>query len=324
VYLIHYLLQTPLKGLQGALASTTEARVDTTLATTMSLLLHDIISNDKRHWRIHLSGAREIIAYRHRNGYLSLQGSEILTFLVKWFTYLNVIAGTTSRNINEFNDYPASVPLYEDHDDGDNTESWDSPKFDILRGLRSQVLPVFRRISKLAQQRRVLSLNNIHPERDENFFTAIESLESELDYAETEISWINRLNSAPAITYLSACNTAYYSAARLYIQRNLRDLTSTECCKTVEQVFRAIQIVPVGEHLELSLLFPLFLAAVEAKGNLRNYALYRMNILEDKTMGPAHCGKKVMLQTWERRDIDENIRWEDVMEEMGLDVCPVY
>ena len=89
---------------------------------------------------------------------------------------------------------------------------------------------------------------------------------------------------------------------------------------TVESVFSAIEQVPVGSGPEISLLYPLFSAGVEATGNLRDYAQFRMTEMEKIGIGNVKRAKKVMLETWERTDINGSVRWEDVMEEMGWDL----
>jgi hypothetical protein len=116
--------------------------------------------------------------------------------------------------------------------------------------------------------------NESHPiESDKEYINNIESLEA--DHAEFD----NTNNILPPNTFidpqlatqLQACNEASHHAARLRIQRRLRNMTSEQVRPLVEQIFKTIERVPVGSGPGISLLYPLFSAGVEATGNLRDY-----------------------------------------------------
>jgi hypothetical protein len=318
-YLISNLLQTTLEGLRRALDDSTEASEDTTLATAIALSSYNIISADVSHWRMHLDGARDIIL--HRRATRPLHENSIGTFLSKWFAYLDVIAGASGLTLKEHN-YESAVSLIEDVTETHRTESWEPSKFDTFTGFTSRLLPLLLRIGKLAHQKRVGSHTNLDMSDDEAFLAHIDSLERDLNAAELDIIILPSENniSGELETQLRACNEAFHSAARLHIQRRLRNMTSEEVRPTVEQVFRAIEQVPVGSGPEISLLYPLFSAGVEATGQLRDYAQFRMSEMEKIGIGNVKRAKKVMLSTWEQSDVNGSVRWEDVMEGMGWDL----
>jgi hypothetical protein len=268
---------------------------------------------------MHLDGARDIIL--HRRATRPLHESSIATFLSKWFAYLDVIAGASGLTLKEHN-YESAVSLIEDVTETHRTESWEPSKFDTFTGFTSRLLPLLLRIGKLAHQKRVGAHLNRDLSEDETFLAHVDSLERDLNTAELDIIVLPSENkiSGELETQLRACNEAFHSAARLHIQRRLRNMTSEEVRPTVEQVFRAIEQVPVGSGPEISLLYPLFSAGVEATGPLRGYAQFRMTEMERIGIGNVQRAKKVMLSTWEQSDVNGSVRWEDVMEGMGWDL----
>jgi len=322
-YLIQNLLQMTLGGLRKALANPTEASQDTTLATAIALSSYNIISSDVTTWRIHLDGAREIILHRRRTGTLPARESSITAFLLKWFAYLDVIAGASGLTLKEHN-YDSAVSLIEDVTDDHRTEHWEPSKFDTFTGFTSRLLPLLLRIGKLAQQKRVAAHNNIDITTDDTFIENIDNLELDLSAAELDNFNIilppNTFVDAQLAAQLRACNEAFHSAARLHIQRRLRNMTSEQVKPTVEAVFAAIESVPVGSDPEISLLYPLFAAGVEATGARRADAEYRMSEMEKIGIGNVQRAKKVMLETWEQSDKNGSVSWEDVMENMGWDL----
>ena len=322
-YIISSLLQTTLEGLRKALANPEEASLDTTLATAIALSSYNIIASDVQHWRMHLDGAREIILHRRRmagDGAVR-QESSIRTFLSKWFAYLDVIAGASGLTLKEHN-YDSAVKLIEDVTESPPKESWEPSKFDTFTGFTSRLLPLLLRIGKLAHQKRVAEHVNIDLTRDPEFAEHVDTLEHDLNTAELDMIILpdEVVIDATLEKQLRACNQAFHSAARLHIQRRLRNMTSDEVRPTVEQVFRAIEQVPVGSGPEISLLYPLFSAGVEATGPLREFAQFRMQEMEKIGIGNVQRAKKVMLETWQQSDLNGSMKWEDVMEGMGWDL----
>ena len=320
-YLISNLLQTALEGLRKALDNPTEASQDTSLATAIALSSYNIISADVSHWRMHLDGAREIILHCRRTATRPFHESSIRTFLSKWFAYLDVIAGASGLTLKGHN-YESAVELIEDVTQIHRTESWEPSKFDTFTGFTSRLLPLLLRIGKLADEKRVASRLNIDLSQDPEFLLNVDTLELDLNAAELDIIILppEHQIEAKLELQLRACNEAFHSAARLHIQRRLRNMTSEQVRSTVQGVFAAIEQVPVGSGPEISLLYPLFSAGVEATGNLRDYAQFRMTEMEKIGIGNVKRAKKVMLETWEQTDINGSVRWEDVMEGMGWDL----
>ena len=320
-YLISSLLQTTLEGLRKALDNPTEASQDTSLATAIALSSYNIISSDVSHWRMHLDGAREIILHHRRTATRPLQESSIRAFLFKWFAYLDVIAGASGLTLKEHN-YESAVSLIEDVTESPRPESWESSKVDTFTGFTSRLLPLLLRIGKLADQKRDASHINIDLSQNEEFLYNVHALELDLNAAELDTIVVPPEHTIDAELgeQLRACNEAFHSAARLHIQRRLRNMSSEEVHHTVQQVFAAIERVPVGSGAEISLLYPLFSAGVEATGSLRDYAQFRMTEMEKIGIGNVQRAKRVMLATWEQTDINGSVRWEDVMEGMGWDL----
>jgi hypothetical protein len=320
-YLISNLLQTTLEGLRKALDDPTEASQDTSLATAIALSSYNIISSDVTHWRMHLDGAREIILHHRRTATRPLHESSVRAFLFKWFAYLDVIAGASGLTLKEHN-YESAVSLIEDVTESPRPESWEPSKFDTFTGFTSRLLPLLLRIGKLNQQKRVAAHANIDLSQDEEFLRHVNKLEGDLNAAELDIIVIPAEHTIDAELekQLRACNEAFHAAARLHIQRRLRNMSSQDVRATVQQVLTAIEQVPVGSGPEISLLYPLFSAGVEATGVLRDYAQFRMTEMEKIGIGNVQRAKKVMLSTWEEADINGSVCWEDIMERMGWDL----
>jgi hypothetical protein len=318
-YLISNLLQTTLSGLRKALDNPTEASQDTTLATAIALSSYNIISSDVQHWRMHLDGAREIILHRRRTSPKPIHESSIHTFLFKWFAYLDVIAGASGLTLKEHN-YDSAVSLIEDVTDTKGHESLGLAEIDRFTGFTASLLPILLRIGKLAHEKRTASRKGIDLTTNPEFIVNIMRLEYDLNTAE-----LDTINFPPDIDaaleqQLRACNEAFHAAARLHVERRLRGMSSAQVRNTVEQVFTAIERVPEGCGPEISLLYPLFSAGVEATGERRTYAEYRMTEMEKIGIGNVQRAKRVMLETWEASKRNGSVQWEDVMEEMGWDL----
>jgi len=319
-YLISNLLGTTLSGLRKALDNPTEASQDTTLATAIALSSYNIISSDVQHWRMHLDGAREIILHRRRTAPKPIHESSIRTFLFKWFAYLDVIAGASGLTLKEHN-YHTAVSLIEDVTDTNRTESLGLTRFDTFTGFTARLLPLLLRIGKLADQKRMASRMNIDLTSDPEFLANVTNLEYDLNTAELDtINFPQDIDSSLE-QQLRACNEAFHAAARLHIERRLRGMTTAQVRETVEAVFTAIERVPVGSGPEISLLYPLFSAGVEAApGHWREYAESRMTEMEKIGIGNVQRAKRVMLETWEQTQRNGSVQWEDVMEGMGWDL----
>lgn len=319
--LISNLLQTTLGGLRKALSDPNEALKDTTLATAIALSSYNIIASDVSYWRVHLDGARDIILHHRRNSSRPLHESSIRAFLCKWFAYLDVIAGASGLTLKEHN-YESAVSLIEDVTDNNrhtSASTYEPSKIDMFTGLPSKLLPLLLRIGKLAHQKRVAEHQLIDLSQDLEFQKHVQDLERDLSSAEFDVILLPTIG--PELeTQLHGCNEAFLSAARLHIQRRLQNMSSEQVRPTVERVFKAIEKVPVGSGPEISLLYPLFSAGVEATGPLRNYAQSRMTEMERFGIGNVRRAKKVMLATWERSDLNGSVRWEDVMDDMGWDL----
>jgi Fungal specific transcription factor domain len=322
-YLISNLLQTTLEGLRKALDNPAEACQDTTLATAIALSSYNIISSDVSHWRMHLDGAREIILHRRRTETSPSREVSVRSFLFKWFAYLDVIAGASGLTLKEHN-YESAVELIEDVTETKANSLWAPAKVDTFTGFTQRLLPLLLRIGKLAHQKRVAARMGIDLLLDPAFDFNVHSLELDLDAAEFEFDHIvipTAEHIDPELeTQLRACNEAFHAAARIHIQRRLRNWTAEQVHPTVEHVFDAIKKVPKGSGPEICLLYPLFSAGVEATGELRVLAEERMLAMEKIGIGNVMRAKKVMLATWEQSDIHGSVNWEDVMEEMGWDL----
>jgi len=322
-YLITNLLQTTLEGLRKALADPEEANQDTTLATAIALSSYNIISSDVQHWRMHLDGARELILHRRRIATTPLREDRRRSFLFKWFAYLDVIAGASGLTLKEHN-YDSAVSLIEDVTDTPRSPTWEPSTFDTFTGFTERLLPMLLRIGKLAHEKRVAERNFIDITQDPAFEAHLQTLETDLITAELDNDAIVfPPNTRASLEHqLRACNEAFHAAARLHLQRRLRNMTSDEVRPIVEQVLKAIDQVPMGSEPEISLLYPLFSAGVEARGEWRQFALERMISMEKIGIGNVQRAKKVMLETWAQSDLNgfSDVRWEDVMEGMGWDL----
>ena len=318
-YLVSSLLQTTLEGLRKALDNPAEACEDTTLATAIALSSYNIISSDVSHWRMHLDGAREIILHRRRTETSPSREVSVRSFLFKWFAYLDVIAGASGLTLKEHN-YDSAVELIEDVTES-KKHVWEPAKVDTFTGFTQRLLPLLLRIGKLVHQKRVAARMGIDLLQDQEFEFHVRTLELDLDAAEFDHIVVPAEYMDPDLEIqLRACNEAFHAAARIHIQRRLRNMSSEQVRPTVEHVFEEIEKVPKGSGPEICLLYPLFSAGVEATGDLRVLAEERMLAMEKIGIGNVQRAKKVMLATWEQSDHHGSVNWEDVMEDMGWDL----
>lgn len=317
-YLISSLLQMTLEGLRKAVGNPEEASKDTTLATAITLSSYNIISSDVSHWRMHLDGAREIILHRRRTERRP-SDERVRSFLFKWFAYLDVIAGASGLTLKDQN-CESAVSIIEDVTENHHNQNWQPSRLDTFTGFTARLLPILLRIGRLAHQKRIASQNGIDLLQNEEFLEHVQALERDVVSAQFDIILSDERFEVELENQLRACNEAFHAAARLHIQRRLRNMSSEEVQPTVQQIFDAIKLVPEGSGPEISLLYPLFSAGVEATGNLRDFAQFRMTEMEKIGIGNVQRAKKVMFETWKQSDLKGSVRWEDVIDEFGWDL----
>jgi hypothetical protein len=317
--LISTLLSMAMLRLSTSLHNPTEVSMsDIALATSLSMASYHMISSDVKNWHSYLEQSRQIIHHRRRyqGGRSAIESTSIRTFLFKWFAYLEVVAGVRDIALNKPN-YESAVSFVADVTGCPKslrTEFWQPSRFDTLDSFASALLPLLLRIGKLAHQKRAATHMCIDIHQNKEFLTAVEELERDLLSLEVEhlILPIEQCDAE-----LRACNAAFTSAARLHIQRRLRDMVSEQVSGTVQEIFNAIEQIPVGSHPGNLLLYPLFSAGIEARGKLRDYAHFRMTELEKTGFENITRARKVMLETW---NFNGFVRWEDLMAGTGWDL----
>jgi hypothetical protein len=263
-------------------------------------------------------------------GNLAHRESTITTFLLKGFAYLDVIARASGLTLKEHN-YDSAVSLIEDVTENHRTDSLEPSKFDTFTGFTSRLLPLLLRIRKVAQDQRLAMNHGINMQQDAEYLSSIASLETDLDDAEFDNANIilpDTFIDMELAPQLRACNEAFHHAARLHIQRRLRNMTSEQVRPVVEMGFKAIEQVPVRSGPEISLLYPLFSAGVEATGNLRDYARYRMVEMEKIGIGNVQRAKKSCLRLGSRLLymglLDGRMLWTEWTDGMGFNLYVNY
>jgi len=321
-HLISNLLARCFRGLSAALDDPMEASRDITLATSLLLASYYTISSDVTHWRMHLHGARDIILHGRRTAGSSYISETIRRWLFKWFAHLDVITGTCCLTLKEPN-YTSAVSLIEYVTDvkNDGTERGIGGIFDTQTGFASKLPALILRIGRLVHEKLVATHINVVLSHCQEFLAAVNQLELDLCSAEIDsVILPSDQKNVESENQLRAFNLAYFSAARLRVQRRLRDMTSEQVSASVQEIFDAVKKVPVGSGLEIALLSPLFSAGLEATGEDRDYARFRMTQMENVGLGDLQRAKRVMLQTWEHQDKNIPVLWEDILEAMGWNV----
>jgi len=146
----------------------------------------------------------------------------------KWFAYLDIVAGTSGRSLHQLS-YNSAVSFIEDITENRPTESFKPSKFDTFPGFTSRLLPLLFRIGRLAHDKRVASSTGINLNIDLDFLIKVNEVEVAL--IDAEFDTINS-SSEPFIGAQEkqqlerACKKALHFAARLHIQRRLRNMSS--------------------------------------------------------------------------------------------------
>ena len=247
--LISTLLSMAMLRLSTSLHNPTEISMNIALATSLSMASYHMISSKVKNWHSYVAHSRQIIHHRWRSqgARSAIESTSIRRFLSKWFAYLEVVAGVRDIALNKPN-YESAASFVADvtrRPESLRTEFWQPSRFDTLDSFASTLPPLLLRIGKLAHQKCAVTHMCIDIRQNKGFLTAVEELERDLLSVEVEhlILPIEQCDAE-----LRACNVAFASAARLHIQRRLPDMDSEQVSGTVQEIFNAIEQIPVGSH----------------------------------------------------------------------------
>jgi hypothetical protein len=273
--------------LRHALNDTSAGVSNSNLAAAIMLASLEIVSPQTFEvpisWQNHLRVARQMVLAR--GGAQSVyKKDKVSYFLTRWFAYLDILGSLSGSN----NDEPLFSGDYWAHDDDFPDEDL---QIDCLLGFTSQLVGILAKIGELARQcdrDRIDTDGYIHTEWQPSMsiISDAERLKSQLHVAHSNNNFQGCPHQRPDCSpdenawdfiEMEATNEAFHCAGLIHLNRRVLGLPSEheEVQGDVTRIVLALSNVRAGGTAEACLLFPMFTAGCEAKGNAE-----RMEILE--------------------------------------------
>ncbi|CEJ58822.1 hypothetical protein PMG11_07468 [Penicillium brasilianum] len=316
-----------LNGLRKAMVDPNQAGQLSTLTTALALCTSDVISGGMNTWRIHLSGASNLVAsvfeLQSNDDSISTQDPTKL-FLIKWFTLLDIFAGVgglrKSANAGSYWSLPTS------NDTGGYIDEWTGYSLDLI--------PIMSEIGKLARIQRkrskIMSLNDDESEdeaanQQARLDTAedVQRIENQI-YALYDRTTHPDLESNPTLK-MTAQEMRYIH--RIFLHTNLLHLyrrvqwLPKEHAKPAHAIHMVIELllkIRPTSMANILCLWPVFTVGCETEDPTHRKILKdRLANMEAFGMGNVQSARKAMVEYWECH-VKE--RWDIWLEDRGFDL----
>ncbi|SCU92505.1 LAME_0F00254g1_1 [Lachancea meyersii CBS 8951] len=330
--------------LLSQLSDMKQRRSNSTLATILMLAGFDIFFCDTRNkWRAHINGARGLLLDKlgttGRNAVRIAKKSRHLdtdSFLVHWFSYLNIIGSLSSvKRVAQLSN-PEPLAYEFDFDQDVSVVSVHRAQLkdiDYFTGLETKLLSLLADVANLIDQKEACEnaeqLHHVIPKALDlahNIETYLDASEAEREQIYHQFYATNSpsFDSAKYKTYrtLRATNAVFALTAVLQLKRRVLGITRNSPTITI-LLLRITKLIheeiPFSSSAESCITFCLFCCGCELIGS--NLALHRgvyidhMETLLRNGMSSARQARVVMEYCWR----DEKSWWE-IMEEQNLDL----
>ncbi|SCU92733.1 LAFA_0F12508g1_1 [Lachancea sp. 'fantastica'] len=315
-----------------------------TLATILMLAGFDIFFGGRRNkWRAHVNGARGLLLDR-----LSAGGKKAMrivsktrvldadTFLIHWFSYLNIIGSLSSVKSIAKADNHGALDYDFDYDNDTTVVSLlraQLKDIDYFTGLETKILSLLAQVAKLINQKE--ACDNEHglylllteaidlAQSIESYLNASED-ERDRIYHELHLKGLTAFNTANYKTYktLRATNAIFALTGVLQINRRILNVPRDTPVNRglLVRITRLIrEEIPLDSSAESCIIVCLFCCGCELIGRdldlHRDVYMCHIETLLRNGMTSAHQAKVVMEHCWK----DEKSWWE-VLEERNLDL----
>ncbi|CUS23423.1 LAQU0S09e04412g1_1 [Lachancea quebecensis] len=341
------LLSSTISQLLVQLMNAEERRSDTTLATILMLAGFDIFFCDTRNkWRAHILGAKRLLIDR-LSSKLGPQSktfkipsannvSNTETFLIHWFSYLNIIASLSSaspKNVIEASRGVSHEFSYEDNSDHAHELRSQLRDIDYFTGVDTKVLSLLAGVSCLIEEKRLIEQpSGVHDlilralELDHEIRSYLEASETARDQVEFQILGEGASSNIKLKfqTYRTMRATNLIFGLTGVVQLKRRVIGIPQNSKILKDLLAEVTAlidkdIPHNSSAESCITFCLFCCGCELIDE--NLACYRqiyterIEILLRRGVTSALQAKSIMKECWR-----EKKSWWEILEEKNLDL----
>lgn len=311
------LINKAVTGVQLDLERAEDGQVaDTTLATVIALCDFEIVARKRAttsSWRVHLDGAKRIIALRGGPDQVKAL-SELNKFLLKWLAYFDIMSSMTSTSITAEPLFQGNYWMRSDYEQTYSVE--DDVKLDPYMGFLQNVVPYFLEIGQLTRTKAEFD-NSMNLRTANELYTRCREIENAL---------LTSLGSIPSHDWMSEtkvavlidCHDAFTYSTLIHLYRRVEAIPSQaeDVRNAVSHGLRHIQNSCTGDSTDIdaSLLFPLFTFGCEAcEVKDREFVLDRLHALGALGLGNVDRAIEVLVSVWESQVQSPGIEWTEIL-----------
>ncbi|KAJ5432865.1 uncharacterized protein N7458_012021 [Penicillium daleae] len=316
-----------LNGLRKAMVDPNQASQLSTLTTALALCTSDVISGGMNTWRIHLSGASNLVAsvfeLQSNDESISTHDPTKL-FLIKWFTLLDIFAGVgglrKSANAGSYWSLPTS------NDTGGYIDEWTGYSLDLI--------PIMSEIGKLARIQRkrskIMALNDDESEDEAANRQAHLDTAEDIQRIESQIYGLYDRTTQPDLEFNPTTKTTAQEMRhihRIFLHTNLLHLyrrvqgLPKEHAKPAHAIHMVIELllkIRPTSMANILCLWPVFTVGCETEDQTQRQIIKeRLANMEAFGMGNVQSARKAMAEYW---DCEVKERWDIWLEDRGFDL----
>lgn len=299
--LLTTLINTAVSGVQKELSRSENGQInDQTLAAVIALCDFEVVARKRAttsSWRLHLDGAKRIIALRGGPDQ-GASTSELYRFLLKWLAYFDVMSSMTSTTVNTQPSFQGTYWIQSAQGTAQTEEDF---KLDPYMSFLQDVVPYFIEIGHLTR-RTSCTHEQMNLRQAYQLHLRCRVIETHLQHligSVTGQSWMG----AKKLAILTDCHDAFVYSTLIHLYRRVEGLPSRSQDVRVAMTKGLEHIANSCQHddseIDSSLLFPLFTFGCEAASDReKEYVLDRLTALGALGLGNVDRAIEVLLSVW--------------------------
>ncbi|KAJ5689985.1 hypothetical protein N7462_004377 [Penicillium macrosclerotiorum] len=312
-----------LNGLRKAMSDPKKANRPETLTTALALCTSDVINGGMNSWRIHLSGASNLVT-----SVFALQGDAdslktddpTKLFLVKWFALLDIFAGVSGLHTSS-NAEGSYWSLPTTNDAHGYIDEW--------TGYAWELIPIMSQIGRMAiVQRNAMQVISLDADADDIPDTGADP--AEIQHLEDQIYALYDRTTNPDLERNPATKKMaeemqhihraflYTSLLHLYSRVQCLPKDHTKPAHAIHMVIEMLQKIPLDSMSNILTLWPVFTVGCETEDPVQRKIIRgRLAVMEPYGMGNVQSARKAMTEYW---DSGATERWDIFLEKRGFDL----
>lgn len=331
-------------GLRAAMADPGQVAQAETAMTAMALCTNDVCdgidagdagdgSRNRRWWRVHLSGVRELLnalilrekeeAHGKRGSSATVVDDSFAGFLARWFATMDTVARVSG------------FERAEDPDGGGDSGCWALVEevgagerhcgmVDEFCGYKLELMPIMVRIGRLARStQREEMVSSFHERGD----AANHCLSQEARQIEADILSLaqgsdqeNGSHGEQKARELRSTNMAFFHASLLHLHRRVMCLPKdhAKVREDISNILSAVNDIPWSSTANILALWPIFSAGCETD-EIREQEIINSRMLSMQMLGMGNYtrARQVLLDYWSS---SSPLRWDIYLQKSGLDL----